>query len=202
MDVPTEQKRDELLVALLQALRSQGYGPGETLARWEQGLRNRSTQIANDGSGPLRTHREIPANWIDGNGHAAESTYLQLCSDATGTVTNYIGFDAEYRSNTGTYYTVETHLSHIGELKAGDRVEVRTQVLGADDKRLHVFHVITREGNDKPAAMGEQMLIHVEVATRRSAPATGNVRDRLPELARLHATLPSPERAGASIRMR
>lgn len=34
-------KRDEALVAVLQGLRDQGFGAGETLARWEQGLRDR-----------------------------------------------------------------------------------------------------------------------------------------------------------------
>lgn len=35
-------KRDEALVAVLQGLRDQGFGAGETLARWEQGLRDRA----------------------------------------------------------------------------------------------------------------------------------------------------------------
>ncbi|WP_235984187.1 3-hydroxyacyl-CoA dehydrogenase NAD-binding domain-containing protein [Bradyrhizobium australiense] len=35
-----EQKRDDCLVAVLQGLRAQGYGAGETLARWEQRLRD------------------------------------------------------------------------------------------------------------------------------------------------------------------
>lgn len=201
LPIPLEHKRDDLLVALLHGLRSQGYGPGETLARWEQGLRVRAPEATQD-SGPLRTLREIPSSWIDGNGHAAESTYLQLCSDATSTVGRYIRANGENLERTGTYYTVETHLSHLGELHAGDRVEVFTQVLGADDKRLHLFHVIKREGNDKPAAMGEQMLIHVDAKSRRSAPVQGQMRERLLDLARLHASLPRPDRAGASIRMR
>ncbi|MDH2348947.1 3-hydroxyacyl-CoA dehydrogenase NAD-binding domain-containing protein [Bradyrhizobium sp. SSUT77] len=37
-----EEKRDDCLVALLQGLRAQRYGAGETLARWEQGLRDRA----------------------------------------------------------------------------------------------------------------------------------------------------------------
>lgn len=200
LDVPAEQKRDDLLVALLQALRSQGYGPGETLAHWEQGLRARTPQPTQD-SGPLRTLREIPPAWVDSNGHAAESNYLQLCSEATGTVTHYIGIDSEYRANSGTYFTVETHLSHLGELRAGDRVQVLTQVLGADDKRLHLFHTITRQGDERPAATGEQMLIHVDPVSRRSAPVRDQVRERLLEFARLHAQLPRPEHAGASIRL-
>lgn len=40
-----EQKRDECLVAVLQGLRAQGYGAGETLALWEQGLRDRALQL-------------------------------------------------------------------------------------------------------------------------------------------------------------
>ncbi|MGY3363376.1 3-hydroxyacyl-CoA dehydrogenase [Bradyrhizobium sp. GM2.4] len=40
-----EQKRDDCLVAVLQALRAQGYGAGETLARWEQGLRDRAAPV-------------------------------------------------------------------------------------------------------------------------------------------------------------
>ncbi|MGY4319339.1 3-hydroxyacyl-CoA dehydrogenase NAD-binding domain-containing protein [Bradyrhizobium sp. JR3.5] len=40
-----EQKRDDCLVAVLQALRAQGYGAGETLARWEQGLRDRVSPV-------------------------------------------------------------------------------------------------------------------------------------------------------------
>ncbi|UWU81502.1 3-hydroxyacyl-CoA dehydrogenase NAD-binding domain-containing protein [Bradyrhizobium huanghuaihaiense] len=37
-----EQKRDDCLIAVLQGLGSQGYGAGETLVRWEQGLRDRA----------------------------------------------------------------------------------------------------------------------------------------------------------------
>lgn len=36
-------KRDEALVAVLQGLRDQEFGAGETLARWEQGLKDRAT---------------------------------------------------------------------------------------------------------------------------------------------------------------
>ncbi|MBB4374398.1 carnitine 3-dehydrogenase [Bradyrhizobium sp. cir1] len=42
-----EQKRDDCLVALLQGLRSQTYGAGETLARWERELLNRAPRLKN-----------------------------------------------------------------------------------------------------------------------------------------------------------
>ncbi|MCK1269136.1 thioesterase family protein [Bradyrhizobium sp. 49] len=197
-----EQKRDDCLVAVLQGLRSQTYGAGETLARWEQNLRHRMPQPTG-GPGPLRMPIiEMPSDWLDYNGHVTEKRYLELCGYGTENVLRYIGIDDEYRSECGSYFTLETHLSHIRELYAGDRVQVLTQVLDADDKRLHLFHVLTREGDEVPVATGEQMLIHVKAGAGRSGPAQGNVRKRVLELARVHAELPRPERAGASIRLR
>lgn len=197
-----EEKRDDCYVAILQGLRSQGSGAGEALALWEQGLRGNAFQI-DDGSGPLRMPPvQMPPDWLDSNGHVNESRYLQLFSEATGTLERYIGVNSEYRSKCGAFYTVETHVSHLGELRAGDCAQVFTQVLGAQDKRLHLFHVLTREADDKPAAMAEQMLIHVDASTRRGGPVQGEVRERLLELAKRHAKLPRPERVGASIRAR
>lgn len=39
--------------------------------------------------------------------------------------------DGDYHSNSGSYDTIETHLSHARELCAGERVRVLTQVLAA-----------------------------------------------------------------------
>jgi carnitine 3-dehydrogenase len=194
-----EQKRDNGLVAVLRGLRSEGYGAGETLSRWEQGLRDRTPQLT-DGSGPLRIPTvEIPADWIDIHGHVNESRYLELCGMGTSGLFRWIGIDGAYRSNCGSYYTLETHLSHLLQLNAGDRVQVLTQVLGANEKCLHIFQVLTRDGEERPAVTSEQMLIHVNAAGRHSGSVQGKVRERVLALARLHAELPRPERVFASI---
>ena len=74
-----------------------------------------------------------------------------------------------------------------------------TQVLDSDDKRLHVFHVLLREGEAEPLATAEQMLLHVDTGTGRAAVSREPVRARLAELTRRHAELPRPERAGRSV---
>ena len=99
----------------------------------------------------------------------------------------------------GSYYTVETHISHLGQLYAGDRIEATTQVLGWDDKRLHVFHTLVRAGEDDPVAIAEHMLVHVDATAGRAAPARDDVRNRLAALAEAHAPLPKPPRAGRRI---
>jgi carnitine 3-dehydrogenase len=187
-----EQLRDRVLVRLLQALRVEETGAGATLAGWERGL------LA---TAPARLRR-VPPDWVDYNGHVHESRYLQLFADATDALLSAVGVDAGYLADGGSFFTVETHLSHLRQLEAGDRVEVATQVLDSDEKRLHVFHVLLRDGETEPVATAEQMLLHVDTENGRAAPARDPVRERVAELTRRHAELPRPERAGRSIGVR
>jgi carnitine 3-dehydrogenase len=184
-----ERRRDRVLVRLLQALRAEEAGAGATLAAWERGL------LA---AAPSRMRR-VPPEWVDYNGHVHESRYLELFADATDALLSTLGVDAGYLADGGSYFTVETHLSHLRQLEPGDVVQVVTQVLDSDDKRLHVFHVLLREGEAEPVATAEQMLLHVDTRNGRAAPAREPVRDRVAELTHRHAELPRPERAGRSI---
>jgi carnitine 3-dehydrogenase len=187
-----ERLRDRVLVRLLQALRAEEFAAGAVLAEWERGLL---------GSAEIPARR-VPADWVDYNGHVHESRYLQLFADANDALLAEIGVDADYLAGGGSYFTVETHLSHLRQLEAGDRVGVTTQVLDSDEKRLHVFHVLLRDGDEDPVATAEQMLLHVDTASGRAAPAREPVRSRVAELTQRHGSLPRPERAGRSIGVR
>jgi carnitine 3-dehydrogenase / betainyl-CoA thioesterase len=193
-----ERRRDDCLVAILQALREQDVGAGAVLARHERAMMGAAAadQASDDGGRPLHRMR-VPAEWIDYNGHVHESRYLQVFGDATDGLLARIGVDAAYLEAGHSYFTVETHLFHLDEASAGDRLEVATQILGADDKRLHLFHEMRRDGT--VVATAEQMLLHVGTAAGRATPADGPVRQRVAELAALHAALPRPERAGRAI---
>jgi carnitine 3-dehydrogenase len=187
-----ERLRDRVLVRLLQALRAEETAAGATLATWERGLLGAAAEPA----------RLVPPEWVDYNGHVHESRYLQLFADATDSLLASVGIDAGYLANGGGFFTVETHLSHLRQLEAGDRVHVTTQVLDSDEKRLHVFHVLLRDGETDPLATAEQMLLHVDTESGRVAPSREPVSDRVAELTRRHASLPRPERAGRSIGVR
>jgi carnitine 3-dehydrogenase len=198
-----ERWRDDCLVAVLQALRATGTGAGEDVAHWEQGLLApvdgaASAASAADIAAPLRLLREeVPPGWVDYNGHVHESRYLQLFGDATDALLRLIGVDDAYVAGIGSFYTVETHLFHLGQAFSGDRVTVETQVLRFDGKRLHVFHRLMRDGDE--LATAEQMLLHVGVDSGSVGPADGEVARRAGEIAAAHAGLARPERAGRAI---
>jgi carnitine 3-dehydrogenase len=150
--------------------------------------------------GPLRLlSREVPADWIDYNGHVTEFRYLQLMADTTDELLRFVGVDGAYVESGGSYYTVETHISHLGQLYAGDHVEVLTQILGWDERRLHLFHTVVRRGEEQPVATGEHMLLHVDAAAGRASPVRDGVRNRVAALADAQAGLARPARAGRRI---
>src|SRR5918994_1269884 len=197
-----EELRDDCLVAVMQGLRTLRVGAGAVLEDYERALleAGHPTAIGDDIAAPLRLHSaRVLSEWVDYNGHAHESRYLQVFGDATDALLQYLGVDAEYLEAGGSYYTVETHLSHLGEALAGDGLGVATHVLGFDEKRLHLFHELHRSGDDALLATAEQMLLHVDTAAGCAHPARPEILTRIADVAAAHAVLPKPERAGRAI---
>ncbi|HET6174222.1 MAG TPA: carnitine 3-dehydrogenase [Gaiellales bacterium] len=198
-----EQLRDDCLVGVLQALRARDVGAGAVLARHEAGLarsaRARVLADADELSEPLALHSAVVGpDWVDYNGHAHESRYLQVFGDSSDALFAYLGIDPEYLE-AGSYFTVESHLSHLREALLDDCLSVTTQVLDFDPRRLHVFHSLWREGDGALLATAEQLFLHVDTVARRAAPAEPEVLARVRRIAEAHATLPRPEQAGRAI---
>jgi carnitine 3-dehydrogenase len=125
--------------------------------------------------------------------------YGQLFGEAIDALFRQVGVDESYRETGRMYYTVENHVMHLGEAKAGEALYVTAQVLGVDDKRLHVFQRMHRGRDDKPIATAEQMYLHVNTAATKAAPADTGIRAKLEAMRSAHAGLPMPAEAGRSI---
>ena len=193
-----ERKRDDCLVAVLSALREQDYAAGAVVAAHDRALR--AAAAPSEAAAPLATWRgTVPPDWIDYNGHMTEHRYLQCFGEATDALLGAIGVDAAYLAGGHSFYTVETHLMHRGEARAGEALAVDTRVLAAEGKRLHVFHRLRRPADGAELASAEQMLLHVDTAAGRSVPAEGPVLAAMRALAARHAGLPRPAAAGRSV---
>lgn len=196
-----ERKRDDCLVAVLGSLRAEDYGAGAVLKRYEAQLVERlggapAKAASIDGRLALWSGT-VPAEWIDYNGHMTESRYLQCFAEATDALLRRLGLDAAYLAGGHSFFTVETHLMHLGQAKLGDKLLVATQVLGGDAKRLHVFHRLLK--GEEAVASAEQMLLHVDTRTDKVASAEGVMAERIAALVAEHAGLPKPEAAGRAV---
>ncbi len=206
-----EVMRDDCLVAVMQALRGSGVGAGEVLDEYQRLLYERSPKpTASAGrdldlTGSVRIYeRDVPADWIDYNGHTNDSRYLQLSSEACDAFFAWLGVDAAYLARGGSYYTVESHVTYVEQSRVGDRLYVTLQVLDHDPKRLHVFTSMYRAdptggGGDVLVATAEHFFLHVDTVAAKAAPAEPGVLARLETVAVHHRGLARPSRAGRRV---
>ncbi|TNF12452.1 MAG: carnitine 3-dehydrogenase [Rhodobacteraceae bacterium] len=191
-----ERLRDGNLVAMMRALKKTGAAAGGTVARHEQSL-----GPPQDDDLPVCVDRVIPPSWTDYNGHMNETHYLEIGAQATDRFMERIGADAAYIAGGLSYFTVETHIRHLDEVRAGERMKVATQVLGGKGKKLHLFHFL-RAGDGRLAATVETLLLHVDLTTRRSAAPAPHVAEAVETWAARHDALPLPEGAGRAVGQR
>lgn len=195
-----EAKRDDCLIGIMRALKPQGFGAGNTLAAYERTLRDRPDVEA--GVEPLRLYEgSVPSDWIDYNGHMNESRYLEIFGYATDAFLARIGVDDAMLARGFSYYTVETHLMHLDEIKLGESFVASTQIIANDNKRIHIFHSL-HHADGRLLATGEQMMLHVDTKKQRACEAGAEVLAVLGELAAVHRALPVPPEVGRNIGIR
>ena len=190
-----ERLRDDNLVGILRALRKTRGGAGETLCRHEASL---LPGEAESGGSVLTVDRQVPQTWTDYNDHMNEAHYLEVFAQASDRFMALIGADEAYIAGGKSYFTVETHLRHLGEVKSGARIRVTTRVVSGDGGKLHLFHEMMDDQRE-PVATGEHMLLHVDLGTRRHCPPDVGVAERLRGYLTEHAALPKAEGVGRSV---
>jgi carnitine 3-dehydrogenase len=177
-----ERLRDDNIVGMVRALRRTGSGAGGVVRTHEESLPTGSELHGL----PVTATRQVPASWTDYNGHMNETHYLETASQATDRFMEMIGADASYVKSGRSYFTVETHVRYLGEVLAGDRLVVTTQVMSGAGKRMHLFHRLWRDG-ETLAATVETMLIHMDLGSRKSSLPEPAVADALERYATRHA---------------
>ncbi|MEA9978727.1 MULTISPECIES: thioesterase family protein [unclassified Pseudomonas] len=135
----------------------------------------------------------ILADWVDYNGHLRDAFYLLIFSYATDAFMEHLGLDSDNRETSGhSLFTLECHLNYLHEVKLGEEVEVRTQIVGHDRKRVHLYHSLHKPGSDDALAANEQMLLHVNLAGPRSAPFSESALSTLHAMTNEQQDLPTP----------
>lgn len=194
-----ERIRDNNLVTMMRGLKAQNWGAGALLNAQEKMMRADEPAAADLPADQLvRTaRRTVPLDWTDYNGHMTESRYLHAFADATDRFMEIIGCDADYIQSGGSYFTAETHIRHLDEVHAGAVIEIETQVIMGEGKKMHLFHTM-RDG-ERVLATGEHFLLHVSLETRKPSAPSPEIEANLVRFAQGHAGLSVPEGLGRAI---
>ena len=107
------------------------------------------------------------------NGWTATGTmnlayYVVVFDRGTDAWLDVAGFGGGYRAAGHTVFAVETHTLYRQELRLAAPMIVRSWLVAADAKRLHLAHEMTSGG--ALAAMQEVLFVHVSLETRRVVP--------------------------------
>lgn len=144
----------------------------------------------------------VEEGWIDYNGHLNMAYYNVLFDRAVDEAFELLGCGADYvKARRHSCFTAEVHVRYLRELRAGDPVRVTFQLLDYDDKRMHYFEQLFHATEGWVSATSENMTLHVDLETRKTAPFPPDIRRCLATMKAAHARLPRPEAVGRRIAM-
>ena len=155
----------------------------------------------NENASPITSpEMAIDPGWVDYNGHLNQAYYGVLFDRALDHALLPAGLGPEYiRERNLSFMTVECHTCFVRELLHTAKVRVASRIVDLDEKRMHMFCELQHAGEGFLAATAEFMFLHIDMATRRTAPWPPDVRAKLEAIKSRTAALPVPERAGRRI---
>ena len=144
----------------------------------------------------------VRPEWIDSNGHLNLAYYVVVFDLATDKLYTHMGIGDAYREASGnSCFTAETHTLYEREVRLGDRLLVKTWILGADAKRVHYFHELFHRDSGERSATQELLALHIDMSIRRVAPFPAERQAALADFVARHAPAELPKGAGRKIMM-
>ena len=142
----------------------------------------------------------VRPEWIDSNGHMNLAYYVVVFDLATDKLYAALGIGDAYREETGfSCFTAETHTLYEREVHLGEKLLVRTWLLGADARRVHYFHELFHVASGERSAVQELMALHIDMRVRRVAPFPDDRHAALMDAVARYAPASLPKGAGRRI---
>ncbi|MCB1493773.1 MAG: thioesterase family protein [Rhodobiaceae bacterium] len=141
--------------------------------------------------------RTVEGDWLDYNGHMNMAYYNVLFDGCVDDAFMTFGLGPDYVADyNASYFTLEAHVTYLGEIGGGDETICTFQILDFDAKRVHFFQELHRVSDGLLSATSEQMCMHVDMTTRRSAPFPPDILEKIAKMAAGHADIPRMPQVG------
>jgi len=155
-----------------------------------------------DGLVEVHGMRVLP-EWIDFNGHLNVGFYAVAFDQALDRVAELLGYGFDYvQATNNSTMVLESHMSYLAEVLADAPLRFTFQILDMDGKKMHVVMEMHHATEGFLSAVSEQMIAHVDLDIRRTAPFPDDLFARINGLFTVQAQLPRPAQAGRAIGIR
>jgi acyl-CoA thioester hydrolase len=150
----------------------------------------------------VTTVMQIEPQWIDFNGHLNMAYYNVLFDHGIDQMWAQLGIGPGYIAERGgSTFTAECHIRYLREVHLGDPVQVAVFILGHDEKRIHTFEELRHATEGWVSATSENISLHVNMATRKTAPFPADISSGISLVCQAHSAVPRPNGIGRHVSM-
>lgn len=121
---------------------------------------------------PRFAEQPVPVAFEDRNGHLNVRHYLGIASEGLDDSLVEVGIPKDWNDTGRAIFSVEHHLSYFHELITGDKISVRTRLVGRSEKAVHVLVYLVDEGNQRVPYLMEEIFLCIDMTqeVRRAVP--------------------------------
>jgi acyl-CoA thioester hydrolase len=145
----------------------------------------------------------VEPQWVDNNGHMNVAYYAQVFDQALEGFFDLVNLGQHHRETFGAaMFVVENHFTYQSELRMGEEISIRLQLLDRDRKRIHCFMELIKAGESNPSATSEQIAVYVDLKTRKSLSIPTAPMATLSAYLEAHRRIARPKEVGHKIGIR
>lgn len=119
---------------------------------------------------PAYTEQPVPVPFEDANGHLNVRHYTGIASEGLDESLADLGIPRNWPAQGHAVFSAEHHLTYLSELLTGDRISSRVRLLGRSERAAHALVYLLDDSHQRLSFVMEEILLHIDMGTRRTAP--------------------------------
>ncbi|MGY2701622.1 MULTISPECIES: thioesterase family protein [unclassified Nocardioides] len=119
---------------------------------------------------PAYVEQPVPIAFEDVNGHLNVRHYTGIASEGLDESLVPLGIPQSWPAQGHACFSAEHHLTYLAELRTGDRMSSRVRLLGRSERAAHALVYLLDDTHRRLSYVMEEVFLHIDMATRRTAP--------------------------------
>jgi acyl-CoA thioester hydrolase len=120
---------------------------------------------------PAYATQAVPTAFEDINGHLNIRHYVGIASEGLDESLLDVGITQNWPTMAGHgVFSAEHHMTYLSELRTGDKISARVRLIGRSERAAHVVVYLVDDSHQQVSYVMEEIFLHIDMASRRTAP--------------------------------